>query len=204
MTNHTAGLSLKKGSPAVLAVLPLTLLVIAGVFAEPQAPRGIQLVEAAPASGRPSFEVASIKVNRSLERATSNFPLGPGPAMMPVGGLFTVTNTRLSDIISFAYKLSGNDRYLAQVLPGLPGWVTSERFDVQARAIGTPTKDDFRVMVQSLLADRFQMSMHAETRTLPVYAFVLARPGRTGPQLTLHTDDSTCLAALPFRPDMGN
>src|SRR5271165_2205232 len=47
-------------------------------------------------------------------------------------------------------------------------------------------------MVQSLLEDRFKLAMHHETRLLPVYALVLATPGRTGSQLTPHSDDEKC------------
>lgn len=138
---------------------------------------------------RPSFEVASIKPNKSDAQLTYNIPWGPGDAMRPVGGRYAVTNMPLRIIIEFAFKLSGNVDYL---MPGLPTWVNTERFDIDARAAGNPTKDQFRLMVQSLLADRFKLAIHHETRQLPVFALVLSKAGKTGPQLTRHTDDTTC------------
>jgi uncharacterized protein (TIGR03435 family) len=140
-------------------------------------------------SEKQTFEVASIKSNKSTTPATYNFPLGPGDAMRPVGGRFAVTNMPLRNIIAFAFKLSGNMDYL---MPGLPTWVDTERFDIDARAAGNPTKDQFRLMVQSLLVDYFKLAIHNETRQLPVFALVLSKAGKTGPQLTPHTDDATC------------
>jgi uncharacterized protein (TIGR03435 family) len=51
-------------------------------------------------------------------------------------------------------------------------------------------------MAQSLLADRFRLAIHHEIRQLPVYALVLDKPGKLGPQLRQHPDDSSCSTAL--------
>jgi len=171
---------------ALAAPLALSWLVAPELRA--QAP-ATQLALNSPTADRPSFEVASIKLNKSSDPTTFNFPIGAGDAMRPVGGLFSVTNMPLRNIITFAYKLTGDIQYL---MPGLPDWVNSERFDIQARAAGSPKKDEFRLMVQSLLADRFKMTMHHETRQIPVFALVLSKAGKTGPQLIAHTDDATC------------
>ena len=138
-----------------------------------------------------AFDVVSVKINKSGELGGfRNIPLTLGPTMPPVGGLMSMTNVPLRSVIGFAYKLSvGQTRFL---MPGLPSWVDSERFDIEARAEGNPTKDQFRLMVQSLLAERFKLSMHHETRQLPVLAIVLSKPGETGPQLIPHTDDAKC------------
>jgi uncharacterized protein (TIGR03435 family) len=79
------------------------------------------------------------------------------------------------------------------LISGLPHWVDSEWFDIEAHApINNPSKDQFRLMVQSLLADRFKFTMHEESRQLPIYALVLTNLGRTGPQLRPHVDDTEC------------
>jgi uncharacterized protein (TIGR03435 family) len=52
-------------------------------------------------------------------------------------------------------------------------------------------------MVQTLLEDRFKLTFHHETRQLPVFALVLDKPGKTGPQLRLHPDDTPCSVASP-------
>jgi uncharacterized protein (TIGR03435 family) len=92
--------------------------------------------------------------------------------------------------IYFAYNLTGSQLQL--LMPQLPKWVITDHFDIQARADGNPSKDQMRLMMQSLLADRFKLAVHYETRRLPVFALVLAKPGRTGPQLQPHPEDSTC------------
>ncbi len=110
--------------------------------------------------------------------------------MPPVGGLFSVSNTPVRDIIAFAYKFT--DAQTHTIIAGLPSWIDSDRFDIEARAEGTPTKDQFRLMVQSLLAERFKLKMHRETRRLQVYALLLAKAGKTGPQLVPHSEDPPC------------
>ena len=49
-----------------------------------------------------------------------------------------------------------------------------------------------RLMMQSLLEDRFKLAVHWETRVVPVFAVFLARPGELGPQLKPHPSDSPC------------
>jgi uncharacterized protein (TIGR03435 family) len=158
---------------------------------------------AAPSSAQPAqasqlaFDVASVKPNKSDAPPYSNFPLNSGDFYTPNGGLFSATNWPLVTYIVFAYKLQGNQ--IQFLLPQLPGWVTKDRFDIQARAEGDsaragggPTKDDMRLMMRSLLADRFKFAVHTETREVPVLAFVLAKPGKTGPQLQPHPADEPC------------
>ena len=109
-----------------------------------------------------SFEVASIKPNNSSEPEHWNIATGLGDFMRPVGNLYTVSNMPLREIIGFAYKLAGNMQYL---MIGLPSWVNTQHYDIEAKAAeGTPKKDEFRLMMQSLLADRFKTSMHGRKR----------------------------------------
>ena len=75
-----------------------------------------------------------------------------------------------------------------QVIGG-PGWITIDHFDINARAPeGTTGRPD--PMLRTLLADRFKLRVHTETKEQQVYALVLARPdGRLGPKLTPSTQD---------------
>lgn len=142
-----------------------------------------------------SFDVASVKQNKSNDPAQANMPIGPGDVYTPTGGYFKASNFPLVTYIAFAYKIKGNQaQYL---LEQWPDWVRSDRFDIQARAAGNPTKDDIRMMMRSLLAERFKLAIHNETREVPVLAFVLAKPGKTGPQLRQHSSDSPCSTATP-------
>ena len=62
--------------------------------------------------------------------------------------------------------------------------------------------EEKRLMIQSLLADRFKLTMHYEMRELPEYALVVAKSGKTGPQLRPHSDSTTCVdvpAGQPYR-----
>ncbi len=141
-------------------------------------------------ASRLEFDVSSVKANQSDTPAYSNFPLNAGGMYTANGGLFSATNWPLVTYIAFAYKLMGNQLHF--LAPQLPGWVTTDRFDIQARAAGNPAKDQMRLMMRSLLADRFKLAIHTEKREMPVLAFVLAKPGKTGPQLQGHPADAPC------------
>jgi uncharacterized protein (TIGR03435 family) len=140
--------------------------------------------------GKMSFDVASVKRNSSgapAYRVSSNFPLGMGDSYPPNGGFFSATNFSLSTYIGFAYKLTSHQTGTIQALPK---WAKDERFDIEARAPATTTKDEMRVMMQSLLADRFKLTVHVDKHEGPVFALVLAKPGEPGPNLHLHSQVS--------------
>jgi uncharacterized protein (TIGR03435 family) len=141
----------------------------------------------------PSFEVASVKTNRTEAPATTLFPLGPGDAYAANGGRFRATNQALVTYLRFAYRLGPGD------LLDLPRWVYNERFDVEARANGEPAKDQMRLMMRSLLKDRFKLVVHTEQQTQAIFDLELARPGRTGPQLRAHQTDEECVAPSIFQ-----
>jgi len=137
----------------------------------------------------PSFEVASVKSNRTETPATTLFPLGPGDAYTANGGRFRATNQPLITYLRFAYRLGPGD------LLDLPRWVYNERFDIETRANGEPTKDQMRLMMRSLLKDRFKFAVHTEQQTQAIFDLELARPGRTGPQLRAHHTEE-CVAPI--------
>jgi uncharacterized protein (TIGR03435 family) len=117
-----------------------------------------------------SFEVASVKPNTS----------GISNALPPffANGSYRASNVALKSVIANAYEVR-----IFQVEGG-PGWLTSDRFDIIARGReGTP--DRLRpAMLRTLLADRFKLVAHFETRDQQVYALTLLRgDGRLGPQL---------------------
>jgi uncharacterized protein (TIGR03435 family) len=144
----------------------------------------------ATAADAPTFDVTSVKPSKAGAQPYSNFPLGPGDVYVQNGGLFTATNLPLSTYIVFAYRIIGNQaQYL---LPQLPDWAKNEPFDIQGRASGNPGKNEMRLMMRSLLADRFKLAMHEETREVPVLAFVLSKPGKPGPKLQPHSDAIPC------------
>jgi uncharacterized protein (TIGR03435 family) len=142
-----------------------------------------------------AFEVASIKADTTDRAATSRFPLGPGDAYVP-GTLFSATNFPLIAYIRFAFGRSQGEMLRA------PSWVYDERFDIQGRATGEPTKGDMRLLVRALLAERFKLAWHTEQREDSVLALMVATPGRLGPQISPHRQDEQCgqdpkFAAIP-------
>jgi uncharacterized protein (TIGR03435 family) len=191
-----------------VAIAAITLLAATTPFrqSQPLPPSQIQTLQwQIAAGGKMSFDVASVKKSTPGPEGYSNFPLTLGSNFGSVGSLMSV-NLPLRALIGFAFKLSAGQMHF--LIAGLPGWVESEWFDVEARApIATPSKDQFCLMVQSLLADRFKLAMHHEQRPLPIYELVLAKPGKTGPQLRAHVDDAECGAegradAVPAPEDL--
>ena len=141
----------------------------------------------------PSFEVASIKANKSVSGLRG---LGFQP-----GGRFTATNVRLRELIAMAY---GTPQPIATFrIFGGPSWISSEPFDIVAKAADnfpeTQTEPGWSIsgelMLQALLAERFKLVLHRETRELPMYALVMARSdGKLGSQL-LPSSGTDCLKA---------
>src|SRR5207244_289699 len=85
-------------------------------------------------------------------------------------GRFSAKFQTVDRMILYAFRLK-----TYQLVGQLPNWVTSERYDIDAKAEGTPTRDEIRLMMQRMLAERFQLKTHRETRDLPVYALVAAK-----------------------------
>jgi uncharacterized protein (TIGR03435 family) len=150
-----------------------------------------------------AFETATLKLDTSVgQRAESNFPIGPYDWYNPTGGTLSARNFPLAAYILFAYKVFPNDR--VSLVPQLPDWVRTTRYDIEAQAADRmATKDQIRLMVQSLLADRFNLRIHTETRTVPVYALVLSTPGKTGPQLQPHPPGDAKCSTKPSSKSIG-
>ena len=121
------------------------------------------------------FEVASVKTNKS------------GPmmsAMRTVPSEFRMTNIPLRLLIFQAYRVSSYQ------MVGGPSWIDSERFDIVAKAPAGSTPDQTTLMIRGLLADRFKLKVHSETRETQIYALTLSRSdGKLGPKLSKSTDD---------------
>jgi uncharacterized protein (TIGR03435 family) len=149
------------------------------------------------------FEAATVKLSTSASgQPYANFQIGPGDFYTPSGGVFSTRNLPLIAYIYFAYKISGNDR--VSLAPQLPVWTSTTRYDIQAQSPDRmATKDQMRLMVQSFLADRFNLKIHTETRTVPVFALVLSTPGKTGPQLQPHPDGDTTCSTKPTGKEVG-
>jgi uncharacterized protein (TIGR03435 family) len=170
-------------------LLQITLLFSVGA--------GIGTQQPSAAGGKLAFEVATVKLNTSDDDPKVNFTLGPGDTYAKTGGRFITSNISLLDYIRFAYKLTDGQTQIMQA--DAPKWIATRKFDIDARSeLPNPTKDQMRAMMQSLLAERFELKVRTETRQLPVLALVLAKPGKLGPELRPHSpDDNTCSNIVP-------
>jgi bla regulator protein blaR1 len=86
------------------------------------------------------------------------------------------------------------------MLARLPKWVSTDSYAINAQAEGNPTKDQMRLMMQSLLADRFKLAVHFETKKGPVLALVPDKPGKRGPKLVPHSSGLSCDVSKPPQP----
>jgi uncharacterized protein (TIGR03435 family) len=112
----------------------------------------------------PAFEVATIKPSQ---------PNLPGKAFTMRGKEVLTLNTSVGDLIVFAYGL-----HPKQIVGG-PSWIETEKFDItgQPDAPGRPNVSQFKIMVQKLLADRFQLAFHRDKKELSAYALTVAKSG---------------------------
>jgi uncharacterized protein (TIGR03435 family) len=156
------------------------------------------------AGGERAFDVASIRQNNKPDSPVNqNVALDALDDSPPTGGLFISTNADLITYIIFAYKIGDTNQYQS-LLAELPEWARNDRFDIEARAKDDPTKDQMRLMMQSLLKDRFKLAIHTEIEQRPVYALVLEKFGKTGPQLQPHPENQPCSATrLTVPPGSG-
>jgi uncharacterized protein (TIGR03435 family) len=119
---------------------------------------------------RPSFDVVSIKPNRTNQ----GIPL----VVFQPGGRMIAANVNIRQVILVAYSID------TLQLVDAPDWTTSERFAIEARTGDSTPTSTIRLMLRSMLAERFNLVAHTERRDLPIVAMTMARPDkRPGPKL---------------------
>lgn len=180
---------------AIKIVLVILLLFVAGRLIRGQAAE----------EKLPSFDVISVKADYPETETRTNSPLGPGDVYVKTGGHFAAQGFPLATYISFAFRLLGSE--LEAVAAQLPGWALNDHFSIEARTDGDPakdTKDQMRLMMRSLLTERFGLKSHYETRGTPIFAVTLAKAGKLGRQLRQHSEaDSSCEIVLPIGTTQG-
>lgn len=119
---------------------------------------------------RPSFDVVSIKPNRTNQ--------GIPVVLFQPGGRVIAANVSVWQVMLVAYGLES-----VQLL-NVPDWATTERYAIEARTRDDVPSATVRLMLRSMLADRFAVAAHAERRELPTFALKMARSDkRLGPKL---------------------
>jgi uncharacterized protein (TIGR03435 family) len=147
----------------------------------------------------PAYEVASIKPNKSADDRTK--------LMYSPDGL-TGTNVTVQMLVRLAFGVQDNQ------ISGAPSWVNSESYNIEAK-MDRSAADEMRKMseeerkaarqqmLQALLADRFGLTLHHETKDLPVYALVIAKNGpklRKAKPGDTYTDGFKGIDGLPAGP----
>jgi uncharacterized protein (TIGR03435 family) len=141
-----------------------------------------------PVQSAPAFEVASVRPQRGN---MGKFYYG-----IDGGGRIVITNTPLRSIIAYAYGIEM--QFMRFLLLGGSDDILDGRFDIEG-VPPTSAQTDQHVrdqqtltMLRTLLAERFSLRIHRETRALPVYALTVARDSRLGPKLRRSEHD--CVA----------
>ena len=139
----------------------------------------------AQAESRPSFDVVSIKPNRTNQ----GIPL----VVFQPGGRMIAANVNIRQVILVAYGIENLQ------LVDAPDWTTSERFAIEARTSDATPTSTIRLMLRSMLADRFHLVAHSERRELPIVALTMARADKR-PGAKLRPSGPQC---EPLRPPEG-
>jgi bla regulator protein BlaR1 len=160
-----------------LKKVPLEVLVIDHV----ERPAESQAQNTAVAA--PRFEVASVKPNKAGEPMEGFSIVGrPAVGILWKADHLMATNFTLHGLIRVAYAIQDDQ------ISGGPGWLNSEGYDVDAK-MGKSIADEIRKlsrdqgilerrrMLQALLADRFKLSLHSESKEIPIYALVIGKNG---------------------------
>jgi bla regulator protein blaR1 len=171
---------LSRGKKVFLAIVAASAMAVPLAFGIANAPSvSAQEPSGAPANAPlPSFEVASIKLNRS--HPPGRFFRFSDPSR------FITTNIPARDLIQFAYHVQPFQ------ISGGPSWINTDGYDIEAKVDESVAAElqklpparripQFRLMLRSLLADRFKLTLLHETKELPIYALVVAKGG---PKLT--------------------
>ena len=163
------------------AAAMIAILWFSAAFAAQESPTGNATVLA--------FDVISIKSLAGIGR-----PRLPGARQSQ--GRFARAATTLRQLIQYAYDVQP-----LQVTGG-PAWVSTGRFQVDARTERTTTPAQMQEMVRHMLAERFALKVHTDVRDRPIYRLVIARSdGKLGP-LIYRIDDTECGGSSPQPCDL--
>jgi uncharacterized protein (TIGR03435 family) len=131
-----------------------------------------------------SYE-ASVKPNNAVDARTLS--------EYSSGGYLNATAITLRTLLRTAYRVQ--DFQIASA----PGWLATKRFDIAARAEGSPPPTQ-QALIQALLKDRFGLAVHNETRESEVFSLVPANVGKLGPKLVKSDFDCVTYLATPRSP----
>ncbi len=167
--------------------IPLTLnrVTTQAAWAIPDPPKPPKLMAA---DASPAFEVVTIK------------PQDPdhpkGKSFQVRGDQITLTGVTLHDLLTFGYGIHPRQ------VSGGPTWLDTDKFEILGKpdTEGQPNTKQLGIMLQKLLADRFQLTIHHDKKELTVFAITV---GKTGPKLTPAVNNGNGLPGLGMRGPAG-
>ena len=115
---------------------------------------------------QPKFEMTDVHASPTAHGFAQNF----GGVLRE--GKYVNRDVTLLKLIASAYGLSEDN------IAGGPSWLSSDLFDVIAKVPGGANREDVQIMLQNLLADRFKLTLHKESREVPLYELVAAKGGK--------------------------
>src|SRR5215472_2984211 len=120
----------------------------------------------------PSFDAADVHPS----------PKNPNPNVQSLGGFarggrYQFRNATMVDLIANAYSID------PEKVTGGPFWLETDRFDILAKAPTSATPANTKLMLRSLLADRFKLVIHNEDTPMNAWVMTTVTPGKPGPQL---------------------
>lgn len=147
------------------------------------------------AGENPSFEVASIKAITSRPQGPVEIAMGchgtdsHNPNTTIPMGRCVIHYESLRYVIALAYNIPPATLNAYEKMISGPDWIRSEVYNIDAKAEMPATQAQLKLMLQSLLAERFKLKVHRETREMPVYALVTTK---NGPKLQPSPKDRDC------------
>jgi uncharacterized protein (TIGR03435 family) len=113
---------------------------------------------------KPAFEIADV-------HPSVPSPLAQLSISGPRAGRYELRNATMLDLVMRAYGVTDDK------VTGGPSWLASDRFDVIAKTPANATAETAKSMLQALLADRFSLKVHDDSKPLPVYVLTVAKNG---------------------------
>ncbi len=148
----------------------------------------------------PSYEVASVKKNQSTAGGFSGCANGAPAGTIPAGRC-RIVDMPLFAIIAEAYSvpIASAEQYLS----GLPNWASSEKYDIEAAASDpSASRVELRRMLQNLLADRFKLKVHEETKEVNGFEMVIAKGGFKAKPIDINAPRDPLLLIVPTTGDL--
>ncbi|HEV2619706.1 MAG TPA: TIGR03435 family protein [Acidobacteriaceae bacterium] len=157
----------------VVVMVAIGLTGVGGAFGQSGSLLPVTAAAPGAATAAVAFEVASVRPAAAIDQATifAGLRAGRRPESMHIEtDRATFKYMSLKQLAAYAYKVR------AYQVSG-PDWMTTDRFDIAAKLPDGASKDDVPAMMQALLADRFKLAAHLETKERPVIGLMLAKGG---------------------------